>query len=59
LEWQKVGVGLIWAINPQKQEVEVYHLDQAKPFRVLYNQDELDGEAVIPGFKLRISKLFT
>ncbi len=57
LEWQKVGVGLIWAINPQKQEIEIYHLTQPKPVRVLHNQDELVGEDVIPGFKLKVSEL--
>ncbi|MBN9390619.1 MAG: Uma2 family endonuclease [Chloroflexi bacterium] len=58
-EWQKVGVSLIWAINPQKREIEVYHPGQAKPVRVLHPQDELDGEKVIPGFKLKVSQLFT
>lgn len=58
-EWQKVGVRIIWAINPQKQEVEVYYPNQVKPVRTLTIKDELDGEDVLPGFKLRISELFS
>ncbi|NWJ95284.1 MAG: Uma2 family endonuclease [Chloroflexi bacterium] len=57
-EWQKVGVRIIWAINPQKQLVEVYHPEPPNPVRVLTSQDELDGAGVIPGFKLRVSDLF-
>jgi Uma2 family endonuclease len=57
-DWQAVGVRLIWAINPRKQEVEVYHPGEAKPGQVLTVQDELDGENVIPGFTLKVSDLF-
>jgi Uma2 family endonuclease len=51
------GVRIVWAINPQKQQVEVYHTQQLNPL-VLTLQDELEGEDVIPGFKLKVSDLF-
>ncbi len=57
-EWQKVGVRLIWAINPQKQQVEVYYSSQPKPVQVLTIEDVLDGEDVIPGFRLKLRELF-
>lgn len=57
-EWQAVGVRLIWAIFPRKQQVEVYHPGEAKPSRVLGQEDELDGEDVIPGFTLKVADLF-
>jgi Uma2 family endonuclease len=57
-KWQEVGVKLIWVINPRKKIVEVYKPDQEKPVQTLTVQDELDGETVIPGFKLKVSELF-
>lgn len=57
-DWQKVGVRIIWAINPRKKEVEVYHSDQAKPVQVLTSNDELSGEDVISGFKIDMKGLF-
>lgn len=57
-DWQSVGVRLIWAINPKKQEIEVYHTDQPKPVQILTIKDELEGEDVIPGFKLLVETLF-
>jgi Uma2 family endonuclease len=57
-KWQDAGVKLIWAINPHKKIVEVYVPHQAKPLQTLTVQDELDGGAVIPGFKLKVSELF-
>jgi Uma2 family endonuclease len=58
-DWQQVGVRLIWAVNPRRGEVEVYHPAQSKPVQVLTSNDELDGENVIPGFRLKVSDLFT
>ncbi len=57
-EWQKVGVKVIWAINPQKRHVEVYHLNQPTPVQVLTGEAELEGEDIIPGFSLKVSALF-
>jgi Uma2 family endonuclease len=56
--YQKAGVKIIWSIHPELQTVSVYHPDQTDPVAVLGINDELDGEAVIPGFKLPVKKLF-
>ncbi|MEI6044739.1 MAG: Uma2 family endonuclease [Chloroflexota bacterium] len=57
-DWQKVGVSIIWAINPETKMVAVYHPHPAEPIMELGLEDELNGEAVIPGFKLRVGELF-
>lgn len=54
----QAGVKIGWGINPDMQEVEVYHQGQTEPVKVLKGEDELDGEDIIPGFKLKVSKLF-
>ncbi len=57
-DWQAVGVRIIWSINPRHKSVEVYHLGQAQPVQKLGLNDELSGEDVIPGFKVKVSELF-
>ncbi len=52
----QAGVKLVWIIDPFDQNVYVYNLNQQK--KVLYIQDELDGEDVLPGFKLLVKTLF-
>ena len=54
----EAGTCLAWGINPIDKTVEVYHRGQTKP-TVLTVEDELDGEDVIPGFKLKVNDLFT
>jgi Uma2 family endonuclease len=56
--YQKVGVRIIWSVNPRNKTVEVYHPEQPAPVVTLGLDDELDGEAIIPGFKLSIKALF-
>jgi len=57
-EYQRAGVRLIWVIHPANRTVDVYRL--AKGFRLqsYFGDDELDGEDVIPGFKLKVSDIF-
>jgi len=52
------GVALVWVINLKQQEVEVYQPGQTTPIETLGINQELDGKQVIPGFKLKIAKLF-
>jgi len=42
------GTRLAWVIDPKKRTARVHHPDGA--IRVLHEQDELEGEDVIPGF---------
>jgi len=48
---------LVWVISPTQRYILVYHSAQ-EPERLLKMNDTLDGEMVIPGFKLPVSDLF-
>ena len=50
------GTKLCWVVNPKEETVYVYH----SPARdtILTKVDTLDGEDVVPGFKLPVSELF-
>jgi Uma2 family endonuclease len=50
------GVRLMWIIDPIRRAVRVRRPDGTD--RLLSEQDELDGEDVLPGFRLPISALF-
>lgn len=55
------GVPIVWVVYPNRQEVEIYHAArgfQAGPVQVIGIGGELDGEDVIPGYRLPVSKLF-
>ncbi len=52
------GTSIAWGINPIREEVEVYYRDPTKPKRILKADDELNGEDIIPGFKLSVRALF-
>lgn len=54
----KAGTRIAWGINPEKLEVEVYYKDPARPSKVLIVWNELDGEDLIPGFRLSLKDLF-
>jgi Uma2 family endonuclease len=55
--YQQAEVRLIWSIYLLDKYVVVYRLNQPNPL-FLGLDGELDGEDVLPGFKLAISKLF-
>lgn len=50
------GVLLVWIVYPQEKLVEVYRPGQ--PMQPLGIDDILDGESVVPGFKLALRELF-
>jgi len=56
-EYIKAGVELVWAINPDNQTVEIHRPGQTGP-EILDITGELNGEAVIPGFKMPVKALF-
>lgn len=56
-EYLRAGVRLVWIVRPIRKIIEVYHPGDRKP-TTLGIDDELDGEAVIPGFKLPVKALF-
>jgi Uma2 family endonuclease len=56
-QYLQAGVPLVWIIHPVSRLVTVWHPGDKKP-NVFGIDDELDGEAVIPGFKLKVKTLF-
>jgi len=55
-DYLTAGVNLIWIIYPQKQFVVVHR--QSKIVSILFETDELEGEEVLPNFRLPLEKLF-
>ncbi len=50
------GAQLVWSVDPEKLTVTVYRADGQR-FEIS-GDGELDGYAVLPGFKLSLSELF-
>ena len=55
-EYFQAGVSLVWVIYPVTNKIYVY--DSPTRVRILQLGDELDGEGVIPGFRVPLSTLF-
>ena len=55
-DYFQAGTRLVWLVYPRLQLVYAYEsLTQA---RILSASDELDGGAVLPGFRLSVAALF-
>lgn len=53
------GVPIIWVVYPDRKIVEVYHLANPNtPVSILAEDEYLDGEDVIPGFRMKVGDLF-
>jgi Uma2 family endonuclease len=50
------GAPLVWIIDPVRRGVRVRRADGTDQW--LFEQDELDGEEVLPGFRLPMARLF-
>ncbi len=55
-EYFQAGVQLVWVVYPQRRQVHVY--ESLARIRGLSRPDELDGGAVVPGFRLPLTELF-
>jgi Uma2 family endonuclease len=55
-EYLTAGVRLVWTINPDLRTLTIHRPDHTGD--VLRNGDEIDGETVLPGFRLRLAELF-
>lgn len=55
-DWLESGTSLVWVINPSRRRVTVY--SSPSNITILTENDELDGEDIVPGFRCRISDLF-
>jgi Uma2 family endonuclease len=55
-EYFKVGVRLVWLIDPAMHTAEVYTSPRKK--RIITADGSLDGGKVLPGFRLSLQELF-
>jgi len=58
MEYQKAGVSLVWIIHPVSRRVEVYRLKSGLRAQIYMDNDEVDGEELIAGFKLSVATIF-
>jgi Uma2 family endonuclease len=55
-EYLRAGVRLVWVISPQNHTIRVYRVNGSS--HSLRENDELDGEDVVPGFRSPVRDLF-
>lgn len=55
-DWFASGAKMVWVINPRHKTVKVY--SSFTQVKVLVENDELNGEDLLPGFRYRISEIF-
>ncbi len=58
LQYQQAGVRLVWVLYPPSETISIYRLATGLISQTIGVNDELDGEDVIPGFKLLVKPLF-
>lgn len=56
-EYLTAEVRIVWVVNPLNKFVEVCRLQG--PWQILRENDFLDGEDLLPGFRCRVGDLFT
>jgi Uma2 family endonuclease len=54
--YRRAGVPLVWWVHPRHRTVAVYRDGQL--VAELGEGDELDGEPVLPGFRLAVAEIF-
>jgi len=55
-QYLDAGVKLVWALDPEKREVDVYPQDGA--LHTLTAEDNLEAPDILPGFSVPVGKLF-
>ncbi|PPT06792.1 Protein of unknown function DUF820 [Geitlerinema sp. FC II] len=55
-EYRDNGTRLGWLLDPSSKTVEIYRRDRA--IEVVQNPDELSGETVLPGFSLKLDRIW-
>ncbi len=54
--WLDAGTAMVWVVNPAKRTVTTHR--SSTDIQTLTEQDELDGQDVVPGFRCRVSEIF-
>ncbi|HUP00585.1 MAG TPA: Uma2 family endonuclease [Gemmatimonadota bacterium] len=55
LEYLAAGSRLVWVVHPRSRSVTVYR--SREEIRVLVEGESLEGDDVLPGFRLGVSEL--
>ena len=55
-EYLAAGVRLVWVVDPATQRVTIYR--SLQDVKILTTEQELDGGAVLPGFRAKVAELF-
>jgi Uma2 family endonuclease len=55
-DWLAAGTKLVWLVLPKRRVIKVYR--SPADVTILTEKDELDGEDVLPGFRLPVAKVF-
>jgi Uma2 family endonuclease len=55
-EYVRAGVRLVWVVNPEEREVQVFRGNGT--YLLVQNGDSLDGEEVVPGFRCPLAEVF-
>jgi len=56
-QWIEAGSRLVWVISPKLRTVTVYR--SLANITILTEKDTLDGNDVLPGFRIRVEEIFT
>lgn len=54
--WLAAGTSMVWVLNPKQRTLHVHRPNAS--LRVLSESDVLDGQDVVPGFRIKISEIF-
>ncbi len=57
-EYARAGVKLVWYVDPERRDVDVYPKGRTKGKKTFREGDVLDGGAVLPGFALPVADIF-
>jgi Uma2 family endonuclease len=56
-DYFRAGTSAVWEVNPRTRTVSVFSSSE-EPDAVLHEVDTLDGGALLPGFKVRLTMVF-
>jgi Uma2 family endonuclease len=54
--WLESGAAVVWVLNPKRRTVHVYRLKS--PVQILTEPESLEGEDVLPKFRIQLSEIF-
>lgn len=55
-KWLSAGARMVWTVNPKRKSVTIKRSHTES--RIIFENDELDGEDVVPGFRCSVAEIF-